>query len=467
MGDFNGDGADDLATGAPTSDGPNASPVDQCGQVVVRYGVAGAGLDAASAPVVLGQFAGGSAEVTDIFGRALAACDLDDDGFDDLAVGVPLEDLTLGGTLNIPDSGVVEVYFGSSAGLSAPASAVLRSNGIESGTQRLGWALACGDFDADGFDDLAAGLPGRSVNGLSGAGRILVWPGSPTGVGPGVYGLDQDSTDMAGVAEAGDAFGTQLTVGDFDGDFRIDLAVAVPMEVLLAGDPVGVVQVIYGSPAGLTGDDDQIVVNPDPAGDLDEGSFGNALAAGSFNGDPFDDLLVGSPGDDADAPAGGAVYLFRGSPVGFNGSFARFSPDELFEIGDSEPLDSFGYALAAGDFDGDGLDDFAIGMPGEDVTGNADGAVAILAGSPILLPARARQILHGLEGFPGSASEHELQFGQALAAGDFDGDGHSDLAIGAPIESEAGLPQVGTATVLYGALFADGFDGGTFEYWSR
>ena len=313
------------------------------------------------------------------------------------------------------------------------------------GRSRLGWALACGDFDADGFDDLAAGLPGRSVNGLSGAGRILVWPGSPTGVGPGVYGLDQDSTDMAGVAEAGDAFGTQLTVGDFDGDFRIDLAVAVPMEVLLAGDPVGVVQVIYGSPAGLTGDDDQIVVNPDPAGDLDEGSFGNALAAGSFNGDPFDDLLVGSPGDDADAPAGGAVYLFRGSPVGFNGSFARFSPDELFEIGDSEPLDSFGYALAARRLRRRrARRSSRSAIRGRTCTGNADGAVR--RSSPArrfsCRPAPVRSST-GSKASRDPRASTSSQFGQALAAGDFDGDGHADLAIGAPIESEAGLPQVG------------------------
>ena len=465
IGDFNGDGAADLATGAPTSDGPNASPVDQCGQVVVRYGVPGSGLDTASAPGVLGQFLSGNPEVADIFGRALAACDLNDDGFDDLAVGVPLEDLTLGGTQTIVDSGVVEVYLGTSGGLSAPPSAVLSSNGIQSGSQRLGWALACGDFDEDGFDDLAVGVPGRNVNGLNAAGRILVWPGSETGVGPGVYGLDQDSTDMAGVAEAGDAFGSQLVVGDFDGNFHADLAIAVPMEVLDPEDPVGAVQVVYGGPAGLTGDGDQIIVNPDVAGDLDEGSFGNGLAAGKFNPDTHDDLAIGSPGDDADVQAGGAVYLHRGSPQGLDQLFLRISPDSLFGVGSTQPLDGFGYTLAAGDFDHDGLADFTIGSPGEDELGNNDGAVTIVTGSDGSPPSQARRIHHGLEGIPGSPDEHDLQFGQGLATGDFDGDGHDDLAVGAPIETEAGLPQVGTATILYGALFADGFESGNDLYW--
>ena len=469
VGDFNGDGADDLASGAPTSDGANATPVDQCGQVVVRYGIAGAGLDEVTAPIALGQFTVGApnpAEAADIFGRALAACDLDDDGFDDLAVGVPLEDLTLGGLTNIVDSGVVEIYYGTSVGLSAPASAVLSSNSIQSSSQKLGWALACDDFDGDGFDDLAVGLPGRIVGELSGAGRIRVYPGSLAGVGAGAYALDQDSTEMAGVAEAGDAFGTQLAVGDFDGDFHADLAIGVPMEILGAGDPVGAVQIVYGSAGGLTGSGDQIVVNPDIEGDLDEGSFGQALAAVNLDGDPFDDLAIGSPGDDAEVQAGGAVYLLFGSPVGVGAIVGELTAELLFGIGESEPLDGFGYALAVGDFDGDGVDDLAMGSPGEDVLGNADGAVAILTGSDGRSSIRVRQIHHGLEGFPGSASEHDLQFGQSLAAGDFDGNGHADLAVGAPVEVESLLPGVGTATILYGALFADGFEDGAATYWS-
>ena len=163
-GDFNGDGADDLATGIPFDDClADVGPVN-CGSVVVRYGVPGAGLATGLADQILNQQESGSpdpAEAEDFFGWALAACDFDFDGFDDLAVGVPREDLTLGGTLTIVDSGIVEIYYGTSAGLASPASAVLKSNGIESGQQRLGEALACGDFDSDGFDDLVVGLPGR------------------------------------------------------------------------------------------------------------------------------------------------------------------------------------------------------------------------------------------------------------------------------------------------------------------
>src|SRR5262245_2129934 len=77
VGDFDGDGAADLATGAPFSDGPSATPLDECGQVVVRYGVPGRGVDAQTAPQVIAQFVAGStnaAEVGDHFGAALVAC---------------------------------------------------------------------------------------------------------------------------------------------------------------------------------------------------------------------------------------------------------------------------------------------------------------------------------------------------------------------------------------------------------
>ena len=466
-GDFNGDGASDLASGVPTSDGTSATPVDQCGQVVVRYGGLGAGLEEGLAPVVLGQFLGGFPEDGDLFGRSLAACDLNGDGFDDLAVGVPLEDLTLGLNLTIVDSGVVEVYYGGSAGLAPPAGAALSNNSIQAAGQRLGWALDCGDFDGNGFDDLVAGIPGGVVNNLAGAGRIRVWPGSPTGVGTGPITIHQDSEGMPGTADAGDSFGEQLAVGDFDDDGFADLAIAVPQEVQATpGLPVGVVQVVHGSPSGLTPTATLPILNPDTVGDPDEGSFGLALAAGRFDdSDAIDDLAIGSHSDDTFVNSGGAVYILPGSSTGLGGIDRRITPESLFGAGASAPLDNFGYALAAGDFDGDGVGDLAIGAPGVEVTGNADGEVTIVTGE-VLGEARARVLRHGLEGIPGTETEHDLQFGQALAAGDFDGDGHADLAVGAPLESEAGLPQVGTATVLYGALFADGFESGEFTYWS-
>ena len=79
---------------------------------------------------------------------------------------------------------------------------------------------------------------------------------------------------------------------------------------------------------------------------------------------------------------------------------------------------------------------------------------------------RRRGIVPGFAGFPGDAGVHHRDFGAALATGDFDGDGHADLAIGAPIEDADGVADVGTETVLYGSLFADGFSSGDASLWS-
>jgi hypothetical protein len=123
--------------------------------------------------------------------------------------------------------------------------------------------------------------------------------------------------------------------------------------------------------------------------------------------------------------------------------------------------------MAAGDFDRDGRDDLAIGALGEFVTGPQDGAATVIMGSPAGLTAdRHRSIAAGLGGFPGDATQHARWFSFSLAAGDFDGDGHADLAIGAPLEDENGVADAGTETVLYGAIFADGFETGATDLWS-
>ena len=471
-GDFNGDGADDLATGIPFDDClAGVGPID-CGSVVIRYASLGAGLESGLADQILNQQESGSleaAEVGDSFGSALAACDFDGDGFDDLAVGVPGEDLLLS-TITIVDSGVVEVYYGTISGLASPASAVLKSNGIQSGQQRLGAALACGDFDSDGFDDLVVGLPGRNVGGNAGAGRILVYRGSPAGLGVAAFGLDQDTPmEMAGEAEAGDGFGAALAVGNFNDDFFEDLAIGVPGENASAG----VVHWLLGDPEDIIATSLNFLFFEDAlGGDPEAGDeFGHAFAVGDFDGDGRVDLAIGAPFEDlgafTDTGNVGVVYgqQFFGLPFDRTQGFDQ---DAIVGItGFTESGDEFGFALASGDFDRDGRDDLAIGHPLEAGAGEEDGAVTVLMGAPVvgLSPARFRLLFSGYYGIPGDLDEHFKQFGRALGAGDLDGDGYGDLAIGVPHEDEGGLLDVGSEVVLYGSLFADGFEFGGFGSW--
>jgi hypothetical protein len=127
-GDFNGDGFADLAVGVPDETTPAAAP--GAGAVIVIYGSAG-GLTATDPLVPAAQFWSQntpgipeSSESGDGFGSALASGDFNGDGFSDLAVGIPFEDIFFEGT-SFDDIGAVVVIYGSSKGLSATDSSVL------------------------------------------------------------------------------------------------------------------------------------------------------------------------------------------------------------------------------------------------------------------------------------------------------------------------------------------------------
>ena len=97
---------------------------------------------------------------------------------------------------------------------------------------------------------------------------------------------------------------------------------------------------------------------------------------------------------------------------------------------------------------------------------NEDGSVTVIMGSVAgLSNARRHGLASGYHGNPGVPDQANRNYGHAVAAGDFDGDGVSDLAIGVPAEDE-GFVDVGTAIVLYGALFADGFEIQNLGLWS-
>ena len=167
-----------------------------------------------------------------------------------------------------------------------------------------------------------------------------------------------------------------------------------------------------------------------------------------FNGDGFADLAVGIPGEDSNA---GAVQILYGSSSGLTTADQLWLQDDTGTDA-SESGDSFGAALATGDFDDDGFTDLAIGVPFEDVGAvDAAGAVNILYGSAIGLIDDGAQFWTQDSTGVEDTSEDSDAFGSALAAGDFNGDGRSDLAIGAPFEDVEALGDAGAVNVLYGS----------------
>ena len=280
-GDFNHDGFDDLAVGAP---GEGVNGVFAAGAVNVLPGSAakltgtGSQLFTQDSPGI-----GSTAEDEDSFGDVLAAGDFNHDGFADLAVGVPFEDV---GTLFL--AGAVNVLYGSAGLLTGVGSQLFTQDspgvgGAAEETDHFGFTLAAGDFNNDGFADLAVGAPLEGVGRVQVAGAVNVLPGSAaklTGVGSQLF--TQDSPGIGGTAEENDIFAGSLAASDFDHDGFADLAVGVPGEGVGTAQGAGAVNVLYGSASLLTVTGSQVFTQDSPGigGTAEQGDdFAGSLAA--------------------------------------------------------------------------------------------------------------------------------------------------------------------------------------------
>lgn len=331
----------------------------------------------------------------------------------------------------------------------------------------FGSAMAIGDFNEDGFQDLAIGVPGATLIGGQHAGKVVVLPGTETG--PSMVGLVVlDETDLGGEVGIEESFGSALAVGDFNGDGADDLAIGVPGDDNDGGAAAGGVYTILGRDAatggsGMFGDQEPrywsyATVSVGGWADPHD-RFGESLASGDFDGDGFDDLVIGVPFDNVEAGLdnAGSLTLLRGTTTAFG--LTPFHGITLDCGSPSVPCDlssgaTFAWALAGGDFDGNGTDDLAIGIPGQAV-GEVDfvGAVIVLEfdnpGTGLeIVDSEYRYQGSGIPGAPEAFDYH----GWTLAAGDFDGDGADDLVVGAPSEGVGTNDWAGAFAVLEGVL---------------
>jgi hypothetical protein len=401
--------------------------------------------------------------------------DFNGDEFADLAVGVQREDLG-----QIVDGGAVNVLYGSPGGLQATSpddQLLIQSSVVGDGPEGgdlFGSALASGDYDGDGFSDLAVGAAGEDVGPIPDAGAVSVVYGSAGGLqvtDPPAQFWTQDSVGVDDQAEVSDRFGLTLTSGDFDGNGFDDLAVGAPLEDVPSAQDAGSTNVLYGSAGGLqtTSPPDELWTQDSPgvADESEPADAFRAITTGDFNGDGFDDLLNGAPGETlTGAPGAGGANVLYGSPQGLQTAL----PADQFWTQDTPWVDSLarpgeGFAIdgTAGDFNGDGYDDAVIGVPGEDAEGQSNaGAINVLYGSVEGLqtdspqdPPEAPddQLWTQDSPFLGGLAEPDDVFGARSASGDFNGDGRDDLAVGPRGEDIEGTTDAGGINLMYGSDF--------------
>jgi hypothetical protein len=385
--------------------------------------------------------------------------DFNGDGFDDVAIGIPGED---------SGAGMVQILYGSAAGPTATGSqswtqSSLGTDATEAG-DNFGAALAGGDFNNDGFTDLAIGVPGEDVGTTVDAGAIHLILGSASGLtGAGDKVFHQNSNRVRDISEEGDNFGAALAAGDFNGDGFMDLGVGIPNEDVGPFADAGMVQVLYGAVSGLipgfnppwTLNDPNI---PDSLQAIDY--FGEALAAGDFNNDGRDDLAIGIRNHATSENGDGAVCILYGTAAtGLSAIGSQLWHQDSPGVPDTnEDKDHFGTALAAGDFNNDGRYDLAIASPTEDVGAiGLAGAVTVLYGSATGIGTTGAQFwTQGDMGGP-NVTENSDRWGTALAVGDTNADGDDDLYVSAGGEDLGAVANAGVVNQLVGTpsgLFA-------------
>ncbi len=388
-GDINGDGIDDLIIGAPYAD-PNGN---RSGRSYVVFG-SDAGL---ANPFNLSTLNGSNGFVLngegafDRSGRSVSAAgDINGDGVDDLIIGAD------GADPNGNYSGRSYVVFGSASELPNPFDLatlngsngfVLNGEAADDGSGRS--VSAAGDINGDGIDDLIIGASSADPNG-SYSGRSYVVFGSDTDL-PNPFELSSINGTNGFVLDgeaAGDQSGRSISAaGDINGDGIDDLIIGA-----FTADPNGPSSgrsyVVFGSNNGFPNpfelsslnDSNGIVLNGEAEDDL---SGRSVSAAGDINGDGIDDLIIGADGADPNGNSSGRSYVVFGSDAGLPNPFelSSLNGSNGFVLNGEAEDDLSGRSVsAAGDINGDGIDDLIIGAYGADPNGAGSGRSYVVFG---------------------------------------------------------------------------------------
>ncbi|MEV7884917.1 FG-GAP repeat protein [Streptomyces sp. NPDC002817] len=414
--DFNGDGYGDVAFAAPYA---KVGGKGMAGYVAVLYGTKN-GLDPAKRTVLSQNTTGvpGTAEAEDSFGEALAIADLNKDGYTDLAVGAPGEDV---GT--DVDGGSVTVLWGSASGVKGGTAV---KDPAVSSHDNWGRLLTTGDFDGDAKADLAVGTGGTKSYVIRGGFTKSGTTGTVKKIG------------LPETAYSVDA----MKAGDTDGDKKSDLVLTYRTHNTSHASGSWSRGVAYlGAAAGPD------TTSPRPL------NGGTSIALGDIDGDGYDEIALGNvftEEDDQSGSRGGKVVVIRGSaggPVNGDAPLAELTQDTEGVPGTEKAGDGFGAAVSIGDHNNDGYDDLAIGIPFKDTTQSEDSGSSVVLPGPRLSGGRVlSQDTYDVPGVP----EDTDYFGSDVLLSDVNGDGDADFTAAAGFENEG----VGAVWAFHGTTTA-------------
>jgi hypothetical protein len=388
-GDVNGDGYSDVIVGAPLYDGGH----DNEGQAYVYHG-SPTGLTTSPNWTAESDQAGAN------FGYSVGtAGDVNGDGYSDVIVGAPYYDS------DETDEGLTYVYHGSATGLSTTADWTAESDQIGAS---FGYSVGtAGDVNGDGYSDVIVGAPYYD-NDQTDEGWAYVYQGSATGLAASVAWTAESD-------QAGASFGWSVgTAGDVNGDGYSDVIVGAP---LYNGghDNEGRAYFYHGSSTGLatshnwTAESDQAGAN-----------FGYSVGtAGDVNGDGYSDVIVSAPLYDSDETDEGRAYVYHGSTTGL-------STVVDWTVESDQADANFGWSVrTVGDVNGDGYSDVIVGAPYYGNGQNEEGRAYVYHGSAMGLSSTADWTVE--------SDLADIRFGYSVGtAGDVNGDGYSDVIVGAP-----------------------------------
>ncbi|QIB44561.1 FG-GAP repeat protein [Streptomyces aureoverticillatus] len=353
--------------------------------------------------------------------------DFNADGYADVATAASLAYVN-----GKAQAGAVAVTYGKAGGVGRSVSYTQNSPGVDGSAEKgdhFGTDMAYGDFDRDGYDDLAVGVAGEDVGRDKDGGSVQILWGS-------VSGLKGGSTVKDPRPSKHDWFGGYLEAADFNGDRKTDLAIGT--------GTTATVDILRGGFKRSGATDGRYTVTPRIHGNGEVGV--QNLHSGDANGDGVEDLIVNGYENDTQRGSN-ANFWVPGSRSGLKVSAAKkLMPGVITDLGDT---------------DKDGYDDVVIGNYWDSgIAGSArGGAVHVVHGSRGGPSAGDREkFTQNTSGVPGSGEKGD-SFGNELDLGDINGDGNLDLIVGAPGETVDGVSNSGAVTILYGAANGSGITG--------